>query len=863
MPVPRHSVKVPSVQLPVVAGCGGVTELRVHGVGGTPPDAILGDLAPEQVSGDAIAGFYRSSDHRASDADRDVGQDVDRHVEVYSWGGLTSQSKIRVLWLALLPFLFANLAGWMCSARTRNSTWRFRLHRLAASLGALALTVNAALIAVMISADVNAYQTTRAGLARHQWWLAPLSWPFVSGYPARQVMVGVLVPLLFVLALVGLARMTWRYEAVRPPYKVEHERKEQARKITAAALEDGLADKEFWDGEGSVRLVTWLHLAAVAGFLAIVLGVTTRALSGSPHDMALGWIAIGLGAATVVLGAGYLCLDAFGAMADALRGRVPFLLAPAGGALVAAGLFAWLQPGGPAPRAAALPGMAGVVGWTTLAIAVVVAIALISMLLGLPGSKGTLTGGPWITLMLGFSVLNTVLLGAEIWVAHLVGPVTSNAADALSRPQGKIYLSYVITSGVPLAVWAAILAILLFGLAELGQWLWTRRLPAETAGKYQDAAAEYRDPLTEPRNQWYWSGLDPFPPPGSTSKDEGNSKNWQRTIARAQFVGQASHDATWLLWGIIGAQLAMALFVWQFHLQPPAVIRYLGVTIAGLALPAMMAFLYAAWSDPTKRRTIGVLWDVGTFWPRSYHPLSPPCYTERAIPELQRRMWWLHDNGGRVVLVAHSQGAVLATAALVQPDCRPVDDHPALITFGSPVCKLYSWGFPAYVNRKLLAPLNKGGAGRLNAWRNFYYPTDPIGGSVAPDLLPGDDSVDKEFLDPADCYYVYGQAPPAPQKHSGYWADPRVWRVINRVAAGLASGPPPSLPGNRPVSGAGKSGPAPELVEELRHRRLGFVVLLQVGAELLDRLLLVWPQVFDHGHVGAGPVDPGIVVALG
>ena len=66
MPVPRHSVAVPSVQLAVVAESGGVTELRVHGVGGTPPDAILGDLAPEQVSGDAIAGFYRSSDHRAS-----------------------------------------------------------------------------------------------------------------------------------------------------------------------------------------------------------------------------------------------------------------------------------------------------------------------------------------------------------------------------------------------------------------------------------------------------------------------------------------------------------------------------------------------------------------------------------------------------------------------------------------------------------------------------------------------------------------------------------------------------------------------------------------------------------------------------
>jgi hypothetical protein len=196
----------------------------------------------------------------------------------------------------------------MCSARTRESAWRFRLHRLAAGLGGLALTVNAALIAVIITADVVAYQTSRAGLALHQWWLAPLGWHFIAGHPARQITLGVLVPVLFVLALVWLASMTWRYEAVRPPYRVTAERKAKPRLVTAAALKNGLADNEFWDGEGSVRLVTWLHLAVVAGFLAIVLGVTTKALTGSPHVIALWWIAVGLaeprsrsGSATSVL----------------------------------------------------------------------------------------------------------------------------------------------------------------------------------------------------------------------------------------------------------------------------------------------------------------------------------------------------------------------------------------------------------------------------------------------------------------------------------------------------------------------------------------------------------------------------------
>src|SRR5690348_13725821 len=311
MPIPRHSTALPSVQLAALDTTDGVTELRVHGVGGTPPDAILGDLAPEQVSGDATAGFYRSSDHCASDEDRAAGRDSDRHVEVFSWGGLTSHSKIRVLWLALLPFLFANLAGWMCPPGTRASAWRFRLHRLAAGLCALALTVNAALIAVMISADVNAYQTSRAGLARNQWWLAPLNWRFIAGHPARQVTFGVLVVVLFVLALAGLAIRSWRYEAVRPPYRVSDGQEPKARKAAADTLTGGLAHQDFWDGGGTVRLITWLHIAVVGGFSAIALGVTVRALAGgSPHAGALGWAGIALGAVTITLAVAYVCLDA-------------------------------------------------------------------------------------------------------------------------------------------------------------------------------------------------------------------------------------------------------------------------------------------------------------------------------------------------------------------------------------------------------------------------------------------------------------------------------------------------------------------------------------------------------------------------
>ena len=286
-----------------------MTELRVHGVGGSPPGAILGDLAPEQVSGDAIAGFYRSSDHRAADEDRDACRDVDRHVEVFSWGGLTSRSKIRVLWLALLPFLLVNLGGWMCSPGTRASAWRFRLHRLTAGLCALALTVNAALIAVMISADVDAYQVPRAGVARNQWWLAPLRWHFVAGHPARQVMLGVLVVVLFVLALLWVAKNPGATSRCARPTGWKTASGKAGRPPRTRSSTD-------WPtrSSGTARA----RSACSAGCTSRgrrVPGHRARCHGQGPprriaHASALGWTGIALGAATIVLAAGYLVLDA-------------------------------------------------------------------------------------------------------------------------------------------------------------------------------------------------------------------------------------------------------------------------------------------------------------------------------------------------------------------------------------------------------------------------------------------------------------------------------------------------------------------------------------------------------------------------
>ena len=100
----------------------GWTELRVHGVSGTAPEAVLEHPHVVRVAGYEQAGFLR----RWWEARVRLGGHRPAAEEAYSWGGLTSGDNTRALWLLLLPFMLLNVAFYMALARPRTRPARSR-----------------------------------------------------------------------------------------------------------------------------------------------------------------------------------------------------------------------------------------------------------------------------------------------------------------------------------------------------------------------------------------------------------------------------------------------------------------------------------------------------------------------------------------------------------------------------------------------------------------------------------------------------------------------------------------------------------------------------------------------------------------
>ncbi|MFD0265642.1 hypothetical protein ACFVGY_03475 [Streptomyces sp. NPDC127106] len=787
-------------------------ELRVHGVHGAAPEELLDDPRTVRVTGDATAAVFR----RAADADaeshpeRYAGRPV---VEAYCWSRLTSGNGSRALWLLLLPFMVVNLAHWARPAAPpapdgadgARPPRAVRAYGLLVRLLALSLTLLLIAAACEVALDLLAWQCagTAACTASASWlrFAEPGGW---WGQPGRRLALGAVVPVALTGLLWFLSKRTWSaYESQPPPREAAgtaapepapRSAPEPAPAVPAVPAPErpdpaapALGRPGFWYGRRIVARLRAAHTAA--GLLTVAAAVAAPAArydrrAGTPALEALGWALEVLLAAAAAAVAWVVCRRGRTEVrADHRSDRAAVTLLPGAALVLLAAVLlhaSWSRPGW--TSSGRLPGdfafgllMLGQ-GVLVLVLAAVAARLYRRAPDGATALRGL--GGPAVAL-LGCALGGVMSGGVAQWVSGRL----DGGAGPPGPPLPPVLLSWQAAVLPPLLLVLALLAAVFAVRGVLDR----RRLAARVAAEY----------------------------PGETPDADRS-----RRIAGARAAAALTDSAPWFVAAVSGVTLLLGAGAlagaWLSGQVPGEAARGSHPLLETAARAAQDAgswligfgfLLFVTWGrrayrDPAARRTIGVLWDVGTFWPRAAHPFAPPCYAERAVPDLTWRMTaWTGRTGGRLVISGHSQGSVLAAAAVWQlpPHAR---QRVALLTYGSPLRRLYGRWFPAYFGPGPLAALH----GQVDCWRNLWRATDPIGGPVSPDPA---EHVDRGPLaDPL----AYGRSTrhplPAPVLgHFDYPSDPAFTAERDALLARLAGPSRPDL-GGAPGRATDPAGPA-------------------------------------------------------
>src|ERR1700722_19168158 len=781
-----------------------VTELRIHGVSGSNGPTMLEHPAALQVAGDNVTGFYR----RWS-PDGPGRPSVPWKLEAYSWGGLTEAPLASASWLLMAPFMLYNVAYFMLPpaaappgapagvvGEPAPHLSRGMGHRIAGGLLrmlALAATVQSVSAVMAVTVSTVAWQAAgRAGMLP--------SW--MGWYGAWTAGWRIALALVAVAAVV--AALWW--------LSVTSASKYEARIAgTAPDLDPRmpLSQPGFWKGNALVSRQRALHSAAALAAAALITALP------SDRPAAARWGVVGFAAAVLAAAA----ISVVSPLADRW---CLWLLAAAAAALLGASLVSGWTDHRHGPQPGALPFFTGFLA-VLLIVQAAVLIILTVIVAGLArraraaGSYGEVTPylHGWLSplvAVLGFTLGGLLTAIVNFGVTRLLGTPLPSGFRFDVTPGNVLAVPW------PIYAFGAVAAGLLAGAAAaaipLGRTYRThcRQFETREPGKASAVAADYGDATA--------GGARGGDDPGYASNRTAISKAWSIGLV----ADQAASAAAWVAGGGLLALLAAALAAaftagpaghvpdWGHGLA--SLIAALGVLAAGW----LVALLRQAYSDPSKRKTIGALWDEATFWPRDVHPRAPPCYPERAVPELVDRIRLLTGHAGHgaddvagllaeawqpdlqrtsgltvkpgpVLLTGYSQGSVIAPAVIAQlpPEVRCCV---ALLTLACPAQRLYGRAFPAYFGSGQLAelaallgattaPQDSPGAGPAGRWKNLCRKSDYIGSWIfaEPEFRLDDNDlrsqVDQPCWDPVVLVPDGNPTPPPTHRHSQWWPDPR------------------------------------------------------------------------------------------
>jgi hypothetical protein len=820
-----------------------VVELRVHGVSGTPPEELLDSKVVTQVAGSGVAGFYRPElIEERTDPRVEPGGEARAGaplLEGYCWGGLTSGAASRAFWLLLLPFTLTNVAPRLRPLDGSGSGRPGPLVQViwyVSRLLALAMTCLLVLSVAGVSLDLFAWQCGAAGDAARPdcsgakpgWLMTPLLGLSVQ----HRLAVGALAPLLLMVVLWMLSKRTINnYEAVQVHVNQDDPDDDPD------AVEPDLSSTWMWRNEQVVRRLRQLHLQiSMAATLWIVL---------APMQFAGRWLCY----LVVLLDVGYI----LGMLAwPRYTGRRPSRR------IMFVNLGIW--------------GALGVAAaWCALELLFGSDVLSGSASNVLPGFSGTAS-----TLFTVQCAAAFVFAALIAWAAVRDGGarkqarvlVRSGDADpALQAARAPL-------CGMSAAI-VAVMALFLGAVFSSGVYVFaaTWLISGSARPSYQEASqvgGTFRFPdivldanraytvsvagliafllVAGPvllvrraiRMRAYYGALESAY--GPVDRDSPRARQVSKTFWGARQVDFAHRYLAILI--VLGA-LISAFFVallwtrsgrlceWAHYPSPRGTLcatdgpehgvlwtgalsavflQEAGAYLVITTLLGMVVIGTAAFRAAKTRRSVGILWDLCSFWPRAAHPFAAPCYAERTVPDLVTRISWYIDGEGAksVVLAGHSQGTVISAATIFQLDalCPESAGKYGYLSFGCVLRRLYGRYFPVYFGAAGLDRLRGvlGGSDPIHGdsaarrWRNLWRYSDWLGGPVftgpPPPIWsrpPGTpdgpdfeiDRVDHPLIDPAwdrpggDTQYAKAMG------HSDYWRDPVFPQAVATLAERL------------------------------------------------------------------------------
>ncbi|MCR3746119.1 hypothetical protein LX88_000057 [Lentzea californiensis] len=680
-----------------------VVELRVHGVQGTTPQTLVDAVAAVDVAGDGLGRIVRPADRLRRPAPGPVlqteGRPIPRVIEGYLWGGMTSGGVAKATWALLFPFSIANVAHWMLPPVPEQN---LPAHLLGIGLRSLlrvfALLLTALLVAQIsvVSLDLLAAQCLRPATA------CLTSVPGdVRAFPWFRTFLG-LLPILVVIAVMRrVSHVEWRIE----------------RKEIADAEEQ---DKQPPSGLPGAHVATDPDTPALRSLhIVAALAVTALIALGGPLQQLTA--AGGMGVAITVAWTVSLVLIGVSVLG------VLLLDDPTGGAPHRGGR--WLRAAlSRKPRRLLL----------------VFSLLLVLTTLGLqeqlplrvPGADVTVQVVAllmaFVLVLFGLMLVPAALLARKTWrtlprelrpwaggwfaapvlaIAGLLGggfgagvalPVRKALGEDLDLPDGYSYITLLWGVAGALAL-LSFLAVASFTGAV--RWrafrkgkVWAREASLLHSGRMRDLRMATR--------AWWWA-------------------RWERNHGHHMILIIASVLTVGAVLASLQRLRNVELASWTYPFSA------FGVFVLGLLAVSLLRAVYLAARQPESGRRLGIIADIAQFWPREAHPIVPPCYALKVVPELVARVQdHLRDPGTRVVLCGHSQGSLLVAVAAA----RLLEELPAhdrerigLLTAGSQLQWAYPRAFPAVVPHASLARLAGGLDGR---WRALCRGTDPLGGAV-------------------------------------------------------------------------------------------------------------------------------------